>query len=147
MDAFKIRKSKLSDSDAIAALITQLGYPTTPGQMEMRLERVLDKPGYQSMVAELDGEPVGFIALGIDYFFERDGLCGRLLALVVDERLRGEGIGEALVRAAEAWFTSQGVFTVMLTSRRTRLDAHRFYKRLGYESSGIRLVKELGDKA
>ena len=147
MDAFKIRLSNLNDSPAIASLITQLGYPTSPGQMTKRLEAILDKSGYHSLVAEMNGEAVGFFCLGIEVLYERDCLCGRLLALVVDERFRGAGIGEALVLAAEAWFADQGVHTVMLTSRYTRLDAHRFYKRLGYVDTGIRLAKELRDKS
>jgi GNAT superfamily N-acetyltransferase len=147
MDPFKIRLSNLNDSSAIASLMTQLGYPTSPGQMTKRLEAILDKPGYRSFVADLNGEVVGFIGLGIELFYERDGLCGRLLALVVDERFRGAGIGEALVLAAEAWFADQGVHTVMLTSRHTRPDAHRFYKRMGYVNTGIRLAKELRDKS
>jgi hypothetical protein len=51
------------------------------------------------------------------------------------------------VRAAEKWFVGQGVGTVMLTSRYTRQDAHRFYKRLGYKDTGMRLAKELKIKS
>lgn len=147
MDPYNIRGLNLNDSPAIASLITQLGYPTSPDQMTTRLEAILAKPGYRSFVAELNGEVVGFIGLGIEFFYERDGLCGRLLALVVDERVRGAGIGEALVQSAEKWFVSQGVGTVMLTSRYTRQDAHRFYKRLGYQDTGMRFAKELRIKS
>lgn len=147
MDPLKIRVSNLNDSPAIASLITQLGYPTSPGQMRTRLEAILDQPEYRSFVAERNGEVVGFVGLGIEFFYERDGLCGRLLALVVDERFRGTGIGKALVQAAEKWFAGQDVGTVMLTSRYIRQDAHRFYKRLGYKDTGIRLAKELTIKS
>jgi GNAT superfamily N-acetyltransferase len=143
IDPVNIRPASINDAHEIAALITQLGYLTSREQMEKRLEAIKTRPGYQSFVAEIKNDVVGSAGLGIEHFYERDGLCGRLLALVVDESFRGAGIGSALVQTAEAWFASQGARLVILTSRYARQEAHRFYKQLGYVDTGIRLVKEL----
>jgi hypothetical protein len=41
-------------------------------------------------------------------------------------------IGRRLCEQAEAWSWEQGLETLRVTSRSTRLDAHRFYLRDGY---------------
>jgi GNAT superfamily N-acetyltransferase len=51
---------------------------------------------------------------------------------VVDETARGQGVGSALVAAAEAWGKAQGFRKARLLSRSTRADSHRLYLRLGY---------------
>jgi ribosomal protein S18 acetylase RimI-like enzyme len=52
---------------------------------------------------------------------------------VVDADARGKGVGEALNKFALAEAKRQGATTVDLTSRPSREDANRLYKRLGFE--------------
>jgi GNAT superfamily N-acetyltransferase len=54
-------------------------------------------------------------------------------ALVVDQARRGSGIGQAMMAAAEAWAIERGFTSVVLTSHVARVDAHRFYEKLGYQ--------------
>jgi GNAT superfamily N-acetyltransferase len=63
--------------------------------------------------------------------------------MVVDEALRGGGIGARLVRAAEEALAAQGCHMVEVTSHVRRTEAHRFYERLGYEKTSVRLAKAL----
>ena len=51
---------------------------------------------------------------------------------MVSERLRGQGIGRLLCRRAEQWSWDHGVRTVRVTSRSSRVEAHRFYREGGY---------------
>ena len=64
---------------------------------------------------------------------------GRLRAMVesvhVDSRLRSRGIGAAMMRHAEAAARAGGAGILQLTSNKKRLDAHRFYERLGFAKS------------
>ena len=55
---------------------------------------------------------------------------------------RGQGIGAQMMTRAIAMARAAGCGVVQLTSNRKRLDAHRFYKRLGFEASheGFRLM-------
>jgi GNAT superfamily N-acetyltransferase len=64
--------------------------------------------------------------------------------MVVDEGVRGRGIGSALVRAAEQALQAKGCYIVEVTSHLRRADAHRFYEKLGYERTSVRLARELG---
>jgi GNAT superfamily N-acetyltransferase len=60
---------------------------------------------------------------------------------VVASDVRGRGIGRALVHEAEQWARAKGSPRMSLTSGVQRAEAHEFYKRLGYEQTGVRLTK------
>jgi GNAT superfamily N-acetyltransferase len=63
--------------------------------------------------------------------------------MVVDEPFRGRGIGTELVRAAEQALKERGCYMVEVTSHVRRTEAHRFYERLGYARTSVRLAREL----
>lgn len=94
-------------------------------------------------VAELDGEVVGCLSTSVMRVLHRPAPVGRISMMVVDEALRGRGIGAALVCAAEEALAVQGCYMVEVTSNLRRTEAHRFYERLGYERTSVRLAKEL----
>jgi len=62
--------------------------------------------------------------------------------MVVEEGLRSQGIGAALVRAAEAWLKERGCGVIEVTSNLVRTDAHRFYERIGYERTSLRFARD-----
>ena len=83
------------------------------------------------------------VGAGIGHYYERNGSYSRIFTIVVDEADRNRGIGSALVAAAEDWFIDRHVISIIINSGTHRSDAHRFYQRLGYQETGIRLVKFL----
>ena len=143
MSRCELRPAAEADAAALATLVTQLGYPSDAAQVLARLRRVADNPDIRAFVAVQQGRVVGMSGLMVFPAFHRDGLHGYITALVVDEAVRGGGIGEALLAAAEAWFAERGVTKVTLTSALRREEAHRFYERRGYEFNGRRYVKSL----
>ncbi|WP_185830791.1 GNAT family N-acetyltransferase [Siminovitchia terrae] len=60
----------------------------------------------------------------------------------VDKNYRGQKIGEALFREAITIAKSEGCGLVQLTTDKDRKDAHRFYEKLGFNSSheGMKLI-------
>jgi GNAT superfamily N-acetyltransferase len=68
---------------------------------------------------------------------------GRITALFVDDASRGQGIGRALVEAAEAHLAGTGCGLLEVTSNLRLVDAHAFYARLGYERTSVRFAKPL----
>src|SRR5262245_7861960 len=52
MDGVTLRQASITDSSRIAGLLTQLGYPTTPAEMEDRLAVLLSHSDYATFVAE-----------------------------------------------------------------------------------------------
>jgi GNAT superfamily N-acetyltransferase len=95
------------------------------------------------LVAELGGEVVGCLSTSVVRVLHRPAPVGRISMMVVDEAVRSRGIGAVLVRAAEQALASQGCYMVEVTSHVRRTEAHRFYERLGYERTSVRMAKEL----
>ena len=143
MSEVEIRSARLDDSSAIACLMSQLGYPTSSDEMKERLTAILSDSDYMTFVAEYGKEVVGIIGVGVNRYYEKNGTYGRLLALVVDEKWKGYGIGTSLVSEAEHWLRERAVSSIVVNSGKQRKDAHRFYERLGYKETGLRFAKSL----
>jgi GNAT superfamily N-acetyltransferase len=136
-----IRDTGIADATAIAALMTQLGYPSTPTQIEARLARMLAHPDYIALVAEAEDGVVALVLVHLEHGLEYDAIYGRIMGLVVDERWRGRGLGKRLMWHVEQWCKAQGAGRIVLTSANRRVDAHKFYDAIGYERTGIRFAK------
>jgi N-acetylglutamate synthase-like GNAT family acetyltransferase len=138
-----IRGARLEDAEALAALIGQLGYPTSAEAVARRIARLRASDADRLVVAELDGEVVGLASLHESLSVEYDQPAAKLSAIIVDERQRRRGIGEALVAELEAEARRRGCCLIFLTTAERRADAHAFYRRLGFEETGRRFVKLL----
>ncbi|MBO0828758.1 MAG: GNAT family N-acetyltransferase [Streptosporangiales bacterium] len=82
------------------------------------------------LVAWHDGTPVGMLTLVA--FPIPSGTRAWIEDVVVDERLRGHGIGAALTTKAIDVALGKGARTIDLTSRPSRAAANRLYQRLGF---------------
>ena len=140
---FTIRDAKLTDAPALAALMCELGYKTTPAQMRRRLQSILCDVRYRTFLAEVDGKVCGMIGTLAYTSYDHDDPSGRILALVTLTNARRRGIGRALIATAEKDFAQRGIKRVALDTRHTREDAHKFYESLGYARNGWRFVKQL----
>jgi predicted N-acetyltransferase YhbS len=140
-EGLAIRRAAASDAPALERLIRQLGYEAEAAAIVRRLEAVAAS-GNRTLVAELEGAVVGCLTTSVMPVIHRPAPVGRISMMVVEEGLRGRGIGAALVRAAEAALVAQGCYMVEVTSNLKRTEAHRFYEKLGYERTSVRLAKE-----
>jgi GNAT superfamily N-acetyltransferase len=61
--------------------------------------------------------------------------------------MRGQGVGRALINAAENDFSERNITRVAVNTRFTREHAHRFYESAGYTRNGFRFVKTLSAMA
>ena len=137
------RSVQLSDAPAVAALMTQLGYPSTPQDSQRRLTRMLAHADYAGVVAESDDEVVALVLVHLEHGLEYDAIYGRIMGLVVDDRWRGRGLGKQLMQHVERWCKDRGADRIVLTSANRRLDSHKFYDAIGYERTGIRFARWL----
>jgi ribosomal protein S18 acetylase RimI-like enzyme len=141
-----IREAERSDASEMAALMCELGYETTPTEMETRLISILPDSAYKTYVAMVDGRICGMIGTLAHPSYEHNDFSGRILALVTSGTTRRRGVGRALIAAAEENFARRGITRVALNTRLTRADAHKFYQALGYERNGYRFVKNIRDR-
>src|ERR1700746_1372199 len=126
-DNLAIREAEPSDASERAALMCELGYETTPTEMETRLRSIRLIPAYQTLVAVVDGRVCGMIGTSAQASYEHNDLGGRILVLVITQATRRHGIGRALISAAEENFVRRGIRRIALNTRLTREDAHKFY--------------------
>ena len=143
IDGLVIRSAASGDCRALEGLIGQLGYEAGEAEVAQRLA-AMEREGRLVLVAELGGQAVGCLSTSVMRVLHRPAPVGRISMLVVDAAVRGQGIGAALVRAAERALAAAGCRLVEVTSNQQRVDAHRFYERLGYERTSVRLARELG---
>ncbi len=131
------------DIAALARLMGELGYPTTEEEMKARFEAIEKDASYGTLVAERGGEVIGMGGVTLGRAFAFDGVHARLVALVVDSKYRGNGVGRALLGACEGWARNRSAQKIMLNSGKNRVQAHEFYRGSGFEDTGLRFVKPL----
>jgi GNAT superfamily N-acetyltransferase len=127
-----VREAEPGDAHQIAALLAQLGYPSTGDEVGQRFAYWLPDPMSLILVAEHSGRIAGCLSLHAIPYLERTGRWARIESLVVDQSSRGHGTGRVLIAAAEDAARRWDCLAVEVTSLRTRADAHAFYERMGY---------------
>ncbi len=94
---------------------------------------VLDDPNSTILVAEDRGLVVGCIQLTVKAGLSYRGAWRMVVEdLRVARNRRGDGIGTLLMRATESWAVERGCQIIELFVHSDRVDAHRFYDRLGF---------------
>ncbi len=126
-----VRPMDERDLPAVTALTAQLGYPSTFDQITQRYQLIATDGDCALYVADLDGAVAGWVYVRGILLLE-DEPRAEVWGLVVDERHRRQGIGEALMRRAEAWARDAGYRELSLRSNVARAEAHAFYQRVGY---------------
>lgn len=127
-----VRLAARGDADGIARLSAQLGYPSSPQEIQRRLGRIESGPNHAAYVAVgADGKLIGWVHVHASHLLESDPEA-EIGGLVVDEARRASGVGRLLMQRAEQWARERGLGSVYLRSNIIRKEAHEFYKRLGY---------------
>jgi GNAT superfamily N-acetyltransferase len=124
----RLRPAAPADADALARLCGELGYPSTSGQVQDRL-RLLDDPERTLLVAETGGGLAGFIDVHVQRVVEADPYAEGG-GLVVMAGHRGEGLGAALLAAAE-WGRRHDLTLMWIRANLARKGVHDFYPAVG----------------
>jgi len=124
--------------DSLGGARERLDEPPPPSYVQA-FERVDRDPNIQLVVAEDgDGAVIGCLQLCILPGISSQGASRGLIEDVrVATHCRSRGIGERLVRWAIAEAEANGCKLVELLTHHTRVDAQRFYVRLGFQPSHV----------
>ena len=109
----------------------------------------LEEPNVVVLVAERDGEVLGYTYSGVeghDYMSLR-GPAGVLYDIVVDPAHRGRGVGRMLLDAALAALKARGAPRVVLSTAERNESAQRLFARAGFRRTMIEMTRELGGDA
>ena len=144
--ALHIRTASADDLARLIELLAQLSLDTPrevlsserPEAYATAMAEVLSDARQRLLVAEEEGRVVGMACfvlvpnlsnIGRPYAFVED--------VVVDAAERGHGYGEALMREAIRLARDAGCYKLTLTSNKARVNAHRFYERLGFRATHV----------
>lgn len=133
------------DVSALANLVGQLGYPASFEDIKERLAWL--KNSTQDFIFFAEDEKanlVGFIHLQISRNLHQPAFL-QIVALVVDDKMRGKSVGRHLIEIAENYAKEQKVSLIWLRTGAHRDRAHKFYESLGYirKTTSYKYIKEL----
>lgn len=146
MNGIAFRPARREDLPSIVRMLAE----DDLGSQRERFEDPLPEPYYKAfaeieqdsnhelIVTELDGEVVGTLHLMfLPSISFQGGLRAQVESVRVDGKVRGRGIGSEMMKWAIGRARERDVHLVQLTSHKSRVDAHRFYERLGFEGSHL----------
>ncbi|MBH5398485.1 GNAT family N-acetyltransferase [Bradyrhizobium sp. CNPSo 4010] len=145
-EAVSIRPARREDVAAIVAMLADDHIGRARERVEDPLPasyydafaRVERDPNLMLVVAESAGRVVGCLQLAIlPGLSSQGGSRGLLEDVRVAADCRSRGIGEKLVQWAVTEAKARGCNLVELLTHQTRVDAQRFYKRLGFAASHV----------
>lgn len=137
----QVRELTFGEFPQILPLIEKHNASFPAEVLRQRLDTMIGR-GYRCIAAIQDGRIVGVAGYWIiTRFYSGDYMD--VDNVVVDENLRSQGIGTALMDWLEKHAISLGCRSVMLDSYVTLSRAHRFYFRHGYEILGYHFRKML----
>jgi GNAT superfamily N-acetyltransferase len=148
MDTLVIRRATADDVPAIVEMLAddplgaQRESPGDPVYAAAFAEIDAD-PRQLLAVAVVDGSVAGTLQLTFIPGLSRRGSTRALIEAVrVHADRRGDGLGRRLAEWAIATARERGAAMVQLTTDASRVEAHRFYERLGFVAShvGMKLI-------
>ena len=142
----EVRKAEQKD----IAPIVQLLADDVLGQGREHLSKPLPAH-YAAAFDRIEGDPNQFLAVMVDGktvvgtlqlsfipgLSRQGAVRGQIEAVRIAADRRSEGLGEQLIEWAISQCRERGCALVQLTTDRRRVDAHRFYERLGFEATHV----------
>lgn len=148
MTPLLIRRAEPDDFAAVATLLAELGRPApgpaTRATMAAVYRRHLARTDTHSLVAEVDGEVIGFLSLEFRERLNRTTPQAWVPDLIVSAAHRRRGAGRALLQAGFELARQRGCWSVTLESGYSRAEAHQLYKSAGMADQGLFFVLQLG---
>ena len=125
-----VRRASAADLDALVELEHHAF--TTDRVSRAQYRRHVAGTTAAVLVAEIEARIVGSAVV----FFRRGSDGARLYSVAVSDRVRGQGIGDVLVDAAELAARHHGCRRIFLEVRHSNASAIRLYERRGYRRIG-----------
>ncbi|MCQ4080277.1 GNAT family N-acetyltransferase [Streptomyces sp. RB6PN25] len=144
MDEITFRRATEADVARIVALLADdsLGAvresPEDLAPYRAAFKEADEDPRNMIIVAERDGAVIGTAQLTIIAGLSRRAAKrAQIEGVRVAAEARGTGLGSQLIEWCVERSRDEGCTLVQLTSDATRIDAHRFYEKLGFQASHI----------
>ena len=147
MTTLAIRQATLDDLDALAPLFDAYRrFYEQPGDVALAsayLHARLERGESVVLVAEADGQMLGFTQLYPTWCSVAAARIFVLYDLFVDDDARRGGAGRALMLAAQAFAREAGAVRIDLSTARTNARAQALYESLGWKRDDVYFVYNL----
>jgi len=132
-----IREARSEDAGRVLELLPLIpaNASMSPAEIQAAAQRFRESLAMDVLVAEVDGEVVGFLVLS--FVPAISGLRALIDDLAVDPTYRRQGIGAALVEAAVQQADRRGATHLLVDTSRGDPVAQEFYQACGFEADGI----------
>lgn len=140
-DNLIIREATPADLPALLALYAQLGEDDGKvlalEKAEQLFARMATYPDYRIYTGLHQEQVVATLALLVMDNLGHQGAPAAIVEdVVVAAAQRGKGFGRQMLAFAAAVSQAKGCYKIMLSSNYNRVDAHAFYRSLGYSVHG-----------
>ena len=144
MEDLKIKEIQLSNAAGIQQISQEdLGYECSLSLVEEKIKS-LNTNREQVFVVCKDNIVAGYIHVEKYDTLYFETMCN-VLGLAVKKEFQKMGIGKQLLSAGENWAKENGIKYMRVNSGISRVEAHQFYKHMGYESEKeqLRFIKKI----
>jgi ribosomal protein S18 acetylase RimI-like enzyme len=140
---YLIREATIEDKIELSKLMSELtAKAICSTDIENRLEFVRSSPYDWLYVYEEDESILGTLGFRIRENIEEIYRYGEISVIVVSNQAKRKGIGRILMDFADKLAIEHKCKGTWLTTGNKRVEeAHKFYKALGFEETGVRFVK------
>ena len=138
----EIRPARPDDLDRLVELLKEL----FAIEVDFTFNESLQRRGLQLLeanssacllVAKVAGQVMGMCSGQLTISTAEGGPALLVEDVIVDTRYRGRGVGRALLEGLGAWGKGQGAHRLQLLADRHNTAALAFYRRLGWQSTGL----------
>ena len=127
----RIEPATAGDRDAVVALWQEAGLARPRNDPVADFDLALTSPSSTILLARDGDAAVGSVMVGFD------GHRGWVYYLASAPERRGQGLGRALMQAAEAWLKQRGCPKIQLMVRTDNIAATGFYAAIGYDEQQV----------
>ncbi len=144
MGEIRVRDVLESDAGALARLLHEFnGMKTTAEQVRGRLSR--GRGVEYPVIAEVDGEAVGFASLRLVHYLGEDVPFAEISDLFVREPSRRRGVAAALLAELEARARAAGSSGWNVVTGGDNDAAQGLYRRAGFETHAVAMQRWFSD--
>ena len=141
VNEIQIRTALQTDAPAIYTFICLLEETTLDTSVfDTIYQQNLVNPSIHYLVAEKQGQVVGFVSCHVQYLLHHGGKVGEIQELFVQPEVRNQGIGQQLITALKTIGLQEQFINLEVTTNQKRTDTIRFYEREAFHRTHIKFV-------
>ena len=149
MENITIRESICDDIPSLLELLCELGRPKSQTDSELEkfeklLKNYMREDDKKILIAQInDSKIIGMISMVFLSRLNQNTLEMYIPELIVSQNYHSNGIGKKLINSSIEFGKEKKCHRIRLESGNQRIESHKFYKHLGFETSSIFFTKDL----